>query len=95
MENTKQEDFIFKLLHIALLEIRIEAHESHKKIFHLADLFHNIPLQILNARKDDKKYTEILNWIQKRAEEKGCAEWLDSLCRKNLKKTIKEVKSKH
>lgn len=71
-------EIIHRLLYLALIEIRMAAHESEpKKIFHLADLFHNIPLQLEITAQKEGSYEEILTWLQERADEKGCREWLD------------------
>lgn len=38
---------IHHALYLALVEMRTEAHEiGNKKLFYLADLMHNIPLQL-------------------------------------------------
>lgn len=62
---------IHKLLYYALIEIRVEAYEAKQsKIFHLADLFHNVPLSL--ATTDD--YDELLLRII----EKGISPWLEN-----------------
>jgi hypothetical protein len=68
---------LHRLLYRALLEVRIEAHDvQNSKIFHLADLFHNIPLQLESAARGEGSYGGILSALENRAQEKGCAEWL-------------------
>ena len=64
-------------LHLALLEIRVAAEEgSSKKCFHLADLFHNVPLQLQRVAEGDGTDEEVLAWIGERADEKGCEQWI-------------------
>ncbi|MDQ3821250.1 MAG: hypothetical protein M3362_26720, partial [Acidobacteriota bacterium] len=67
------------LLYLALLELRQEAYANgNKKIFHLADLFHNIPLQLERVSNGEGSYDEVLTWLEKRAVEKNCSEWLNT-----------------
>jgi len=71
-------ELIYRLLYYALLEIRVEAHEiQNGKIFHLADLFHNIPLQLDKVSRGEGSFDDVLSWLEQRASEKGCKEWLD------------------
>lgn len=71
---------VHQLLFQALLEMRDCGHESGDKVvFHLADLFHNAVLQMENAEQNDKVegYAEVLAFLQQRAQEKGCSEWVE------------------
>jgi hypothetical protein len=69
-----------RLLYLALVEMRVEAHNmNNPKAFHIADLFHNIPLQLEKAAKGELQYEEILAWLKNRAIEKGCEEWLSNI----------------
>lgn len=68
---------IHRLIYYALIEIRMEAHHiQHQKIFHLADLLHNIPLA-LDQASDEADYDEILAQIKGKAKDKGIEEWLE------------------
>ena len=68
---------IHRLLFNALWQIRYEAHEAKlPKAFHLADLFHNVPLHLTKAEHDDD-YEALMQRIRARAEEKGIEKWLD------------------
>jgi hypothetical protein len=70
---------VHQLLHLALLEVRVAAHEgSPKKCFHLADLFHNVPLQLQRVAEGQGTYEEVLGWIRERAREKGCEQWVEA-----------------
>lgn len=70
---------VHRLLYRALLEMRLEAHDvQNRKIFHSADLFHNIPLHLERAARGDATYEEIFSALNDRAAEKGCAEWLSA-----------------
>jgi hypothetical protein len=45
-------ELVSRLLYLALIEIRAEAHAlQNPKVFHLADLFHNVPLQLERVAK--------------------------------------------
>ncbi len=76
--SPRSRETIHHLLYMALIEMRMEAYETeNKKIFHLADLFHNIPLQLERVVAGERSYDEVLTWLQKRAQEKGLELWLD------------------
>jgi hypothetical protein len=71
---------IHKILARALLDIRIAAHEQNSKIaFDLSDLVHNVPLQLERELKGNTDFTETLNWIRMRAEQKKLTKWLDAV----------------
>ena len=70
---------VYQLLQLALLEIRVAAQEEGaKKYFHLADLFHNVPLQLRRVARGKGTYDEVLAWIQEQALEKGCERWVEN-----------------
>ncbi|HEY0097931.1 MAG TPA: hypothetical protein VGB76_03155 [Pyrinomonadaceae bacterium] len=74
----KPREAIHQALYLALVEIRAEAYTAeNNKIFHLADLFHNIPLQLERVSQDEESYDDVLEWLRKRASEKGFLQWLD------------------
>lgn len=69
---------LHRLLYTALVEMRVEAHEQQNQmIFHLADLFHNVPLQLERVAKGEGTYEEILQWVETRASEKKINAWFD------------------
>lgn len=77
-------NLVHQLFYLALLEIREEAYETkNAKIFHLADLFHNIPLS-LNQAEQAEKYDEIMERLTNRAGEKGCEQWLEHQIKNNI-----------
>lgn len=70
---------VYRLLFQALLEMRERGHANGDKVvFHLADLFHNAVLQMENAERDvdDLKFEHVLDFLEQRAKEKGCDDWL-------------------
>ena len=70
-------EIIYRLLYLAMLELRVEEHTiQNNKMFHLADLFHNVPLQLERVSRGDEAYDDVLTWVENRAAEKGCEEWL-------------------
>jgi hypothetical protein len=70
---------VHQLLHLALLEMRVAAQEGgSKKCFHLADLFHNVPLQLQRVAQGEGTCEEVLAWIRERAREKGCEQWVET-----------------
>ena len=68
---------VHRLLFRALLEIRSEGHEQkNKAVFHLADLFHTVVLEMENAAEGQCTYEEVLKLLEQRAKEKGLERWL-------------------
>lgn len=73
----ESKELIFRIMYLALIEIREEAYETkNKKIFHLSDIFHNVPLQINNVLENKGTYEDIIKWLHNRANENGCEGWL-------------------
>ena len=71
-------DTLHRLLYLALLEIREHGREDENKVvFHLADLFHNIPLPLSSVVKNERTYEEVLSALRAKARETGCDRWLD------------------
>ncbi len=69
---------VHRLLFRALLEIRSQGHEQQNKVvFHLADLFHNVVLEMQNAAEGRCTYEEVLKVLEERAKEKGLDKWFD------------------
>ena len=69
---------VHRLLFRALLEIRSQGHEQRNKVvFHLADLFHNVVLEMEHAAQGECSYADVLRLLEERAQEKGCQAWLD------------------
>jgi hypothetical protein len=70
---------VHRLLFRALLEMRSQGQEQKNKlVFHLADLFHNIVLEMENAAEGRSNYDEVLRLLEERASEKGLGKWLES-----------------
>jgi hypothetical protein len=59
--------------------MRSQGHEhGNKLVFHLADLFHNVVLEMENAAAGKCSYEDVLHLLEERAKEKGCEKWLAS-----------------
>jgi hypothetical protein len=68
---------VHRLLFRALLEIRSQGHEQKNKlVFYLADLFHNIVLEMEKAAEGRCNYDEVLRLLEERAKEKGLDKWV-------------------
>jgi hypothetical protein len=77
--NASAVQVLHRLLFRALVEIRAEGHEQKNKlVFHLADLFHNIVLEMENAADGKTSYEEVLKMLEEKAKEKGCEAWLEA-----------------
>lgn len=74
-----EKEFLYKLLYQALIEIREESLLiKNKKIFHISNLLHNLPL-ILNKLKTDDEYKKILSELEDKAEIDGLEKWIHSV----------------
>ena len=70
-------ELIHRLLFRALIEIRAQGHEQKNKlVFHLADLFHNVVLDMEAAAEGRLSYDEVLRQLEEKAKEKNCERWL-------------------
>jgi hypothetical protein len=74
-----EKEYILKLMYAAFLDSRIASYskDSHTS-FVLADIFHNVPLQMNRAEKGEMSYADIISWIQKKCKERKCQSWLDN-----------------
>ena len=71
---------VFRLMYIAFVEMRVEAYEKQNaKIFYIADIFHNVPLQLERVNKGEITYEEVLSEIRSKATEKGYEQWFENL----------------
>ncbi len=78
MKQTSAVETIHRLLFQALLAIRSQGQEQKNKVvFHLADLFHNIVLEMAIAAEGKCTYADVLKCLEERAKEKGLDRWLD------------------
>jgi hypothetical protein len=70
---------VHRLLFRALLEMRAQGHElKDKVVFHLADLFHSVVLEMANAAQGRESYEDVLRFLEERAREKGLEKWLNA-----------------
>lgn len=71
---------VHRLLFQAILEIRNQSYSTgDKAIYHLADLFHNVALQLeaVAEGKANITYDDVLTFIKQRAREEGWEKWID------------------
>jgi hypothetical protein len=77
-EHAPAVETVHRLLFRALLEMRSQGHEEKNKVvFHLADLFHNVVLEMESAAEGRCTYPDVLKFLEERAKEKGLARWFD------------------
>lgn len=68
-----------QLLFDALVEMRAEGStQKNQVVFHLANLFHHIALDLKAAAEGELSYDEVLRRLQARAVEVGCERWLEA-----------------
>lgn len=73
---TKQQ--IYDLLYRALIDLRAEGHATQNQlVFLLADLFHNIPLQLNRVDHGDLAPDDVLVWLRRRAQGTLMEDWLN------------------
>jgi hypothetical protein len=73
---TKQQ--IYDLLYRALIDLRAEGHATQNQlVFLLADLFHNIPLQLNRVDHGDLAPDDVLAWLRRRAQGTLMEDWLN------------------
>jgi HD-GYP domain-containing protein (c-di-GMP phosphodiesterase class II) len=62
------------------VEIRVGAYETENaRIFHIADIFHTVPLQLERVNKGEITYEEVLSEIRRKAVEKDCEQFFENL----------------
>lgn len=67
---------LFKILYLALIEIRAESNDNNKKIFEISNLLHNLPLKL---SKDDCNYDLLYNEILESSKSNnGLNKWIES-----------------
>lgn len=72
-------ELVHRLLFRALIEIRAQGHEhKNKLVFHLADLFHNVVLDMEAAAENKLTYNQVLHQLEEKAREKNCDAWLQA-----------------
>jgi len=77
VNHTSAAETVHRLLFRALLEIRSQGHEEKNKVvFHLADLFHTVVLEMENAAEGRCTYEDVVKLLEQRAKEKGLDRWL-------------------
>jgi hypothetical protein len=68
---------IYDLLCRALIDLRAEGHATQNQlVFLLADLFHNIPLQLGQVDQGDLAPDDVLVWLHRRAQGTLMEDWL-------------------
>lgn len=69
---------VHELFSLALMDIRAEALAAKMSaIYHLSDLFHNLPAQLGPQGRGDVDYDEVLLKMKQKAEFGGYAEWIE------------------
>ena len=49
----------------------------NKVVFHLADIFHNVVLEMQKAARGECSYDDVLRYLEQRVREQHCERWLD------------------
>ena len=71
---------LHKTLYYALIEMRSCGQESGDKVvIHLADLFHNIVMQMGDVAEGGRSYSEVLENLKEAADRGGSRAWLDNV----------------
>lgn len=73
---------VHRLLFQALVQMRAEGAEHGSKIvYHLANLFHQVVLQMERAAAGEQPYDAVLRFMEEKAAELGLTGWVDSTTR--------------
>ena len=72
-------ELVHRLLFQALVQIRAEgAEHGNKVVYHLANLFHQVVLQMERAAVGDQDYEVVLRSLEEKARELGLTGWVES-----------------
>lgn len=81
----KPREIVFRVIYLALLEIREASSPGNviddnlrKKIFYLSDLVHSAPLALLADEERGGDGSSVLDAVRRRAVEQGVERWLDN-----------------
>lgn len=71
-------NLVYQLVYRAFLDIRVAAYneKSHKAIFKIANVFHDVPLMIERAERENAVFDKIIEDIRYKARQQGCESWL-------------------
>ena len=79
MSKRSSSDMVFELMYCAFIDIRENALKTEDKIaYHLSDLFHNIPDMLKRVEKGEIEYSDVLDAVTKKAEERGISSWIQN-----------------
>ncbi len=69
---------LHRLLYDALIEIRAKGNASNDKaVFSLADLFHNVPMDLDKLDRGEVSVEDIMHKLEEHARRRGIEGWLD------------------
>jgi hypothetical protein len=70
-----EKKFLAYILYITLLEIRENAYaDNNSRLYHLADMLHNIPFSLLDDEQAKEEYKKVLQTV----EELKIFDWLNN-----------------
>lgn len=70
-----EKNFLAYVLYITLVEIREAAHaENNSRLYHLADMLHNVPMSLLDDELAKEEYKKVLATV----ETLNIFDWLDN-----------------
>ena len=73
---------VHRLLFQALVQMRAAgAERGDKVVYHLADLFHRVVLEMERAARGEQSYDEVLRHVEDEARDRGLTGWLASTTR--------------
>jgi phage terminase large subunit-like protein len=73
------EEYILKLMYRAFLEIRADSYEKmNYTCFALADVFHNVPINLLRASRGEMSYADVVAQLREKCEARNALGWLEN-----------------
>ena len=74
---TTSRSTLYRLLYSALIEIRAAGRSGAiDQVILLADLFHNVPLQLERVDQGEASDEDVMRWLRERAQRNGIVGWL-------------------
>jgi hypothetical protein len=84
-------ELLYRLLHVALHDIRFVAHEGKSRdAFAIAHFFRNIPLKLERAARDEIAYDDILAELRTHAEQLNKSAWFEGVIRNAIPSSMRD-----
>ena len=80
--TNKPAEAVHRLLFQALVQLRAQgAEHDNKVVYHLANLFHQVVLQMERAALGEQSYDAVMRFTEDKARELGLTKWVEGTTR--------------